>query len=208
MRICPTVRRWNPFLTGAFAFLLSGAALGAQNQQERKSYMGVFNIGPAIPFGGFADKSKTNPRAGRAKLGYHDSILNFGRQKGEHLGIAVSFFYNEHDIEDPAQDDWWQVAGITAGAMYSFPISRKAVFDLKGMLGFIATTEVVDSYKAGQGVGLATDLRALVRYNVSRRFALLAQGGVLLSNQSMTDGSRTDLRILISGLGVAYRPSW
>jgi hypothetical protein len=197
--------RQSAFIGSVLAILFGTSSVSAQSD-DRKAFIGL-TIGPSIPFGAFADKSN-QPAVGHAKLGYNSSLLNLGRRFGKHFGVAATLFYNEHDIDDPAGDDWWQVAGITAGPMYSRAITDKTILDLKLKLGLIATTQVIDSYENKRGSGLATDARASLRYNVLRRWCLLAEGGVLVSNQSFDDGSKVGFRALISGFGVAYRPSW
>jgi hypothetical protein len=186
--------------------LISGTPAHAQSD-DRKSYIGI-TIGPAIPIGAFADLSTTHPRAGRAQLGYCDTFLNFGRRSGKHWGVAASVGYDEHNIQDLQKDDWWQVAAIGGGPMYTKDIARKTVLDFKAKAMFITTTRIIDSYEYNRGVGLGVDLRATLRYNVHRRWALLAESGVIASNQTFDDGSATDLRVFVTGLGIAYRPSW
>jgi hypothetical protein len=59
-----------------------------------------------------------------------------------------------------------------------------------------------------QGNGLGVDLRAAVRYNLTRRWAVFAEGGVQASNVPFDNGDRKDFRAMISGFGIAFRPSW
>jgi opacity protein-like surface antigen len=59
-----------------------------------------------------------------------------------------------------------------------------------------------------RGSGLGIDLRAAVRYDVLRRWAIFAEGGIQGSNVSFASGGRTSYRALISGLGIAFRPAW
>jgi len=184
---------------------LSAQILSAQVDEPR-AFIGI-TIGPAIPFGSFADKAN-RPEAGRAKLGYNDTFVNFGKRIGSHFGIAGSFFYNEHYMEDAAEDDWWQVAGLTAGPMYSMPVAPRTILDLKLKFGLLTTKPIVDQYEVTKGSGFVTDARVGVRYNVHRRWCLLAESGVVVSNQSMEDGGKQGVRILVTGVGVAYRPSW
>jgi hypothetical protein len=191
----------------ASLFALGIATSASAQSEERQAFIGI-NIGPAIPFGTFADKSTTNARAGRAKLGYNDSFLNFGKRLGTHWGVSATVFYNEHDIEDPAKDDWWQVAGLTVGPMYTRSIAPRTLLDLKMKLGFITTTQVIDEFENARGDGLATDMRLGLRYNVHRRWALVAETGVLYSDQKIRSGGTMGFRALITGLGFAYRPGW
>jgi hypothetical protein len=135
-------------------------------------------------------------------------MLNVGYRIGRRFGVAGAFSYSEYVVRDAGDDDWWQVAGLTAGPMYSHRINHKAALDLKAMIGLIVLTPVVDSYADLVVSGLGVDMRAALRYDVFRRVALFAEAGVQSSNGSSADGVRNDYRAMISGFGVAYRPQW
>jgi hypothetical protein len=177
--------------------------------EERRGFIG-FGIGPAAPFGSFADESSVNPRAGRATPGYTSTFLNLGYRFGERLGVAAAFAYSEYDMRGADDDDWWQVATLTVGPMYSYRLNAKAAVDLKAMVGLMLPTPIIDSYETddGTGEGLAIDLRLTLRYDVLRRWAIFAEGGVQSSNVSFDSGGRQDVRAMISGVGVAFRPVW
>ena len=195
-----------------FAFpvivLLTAAPALAQDG-ARRGFIGL-SIGPSAPFGSFADTSSVNARAGRATPGYTDTFLNLGYRFGQRLGVAAAFSYSEYFMRDGGDDDWWQVAGLTVGPMYSYRLNAKAALDLKAMFGLMALTPVVDSYTTadGKGSGLALDMRAAVRYDVFRRWALFAEGGLQSSSVSFSSGVRKDFRAMISGFGIAFRPAW
>ncbi len=178
--------------------------------EERRGFIGL-GIGPSLPFGTFADASAVNPRAGRAFPGYIDTMLNIGYRRGERFGIAAFLSYGEYVMRNGGDDDWWQVAGLTVGPMYTYPLGAKSALDLKATLGMMALTPVIDNYTTGDGTGtgLNVDVRAAVRYDVFRRWAVFAEGGVQSSNVTfLLTGARTDVRALVSGLGIAYRPKW
>ena len=62
---------------GFIASILLTASLAAQ-EEEHRAFIGI-TIGPSIPIGGgFADK---------AEIGYTDTFVNFGAQRGEHWGL-------------------------------------------------------------------------------------------------------------------------
>lgn len=194
-------------LFAAIAELVATPALA--QQQERRGFIGL-GIGPSAPFGSFADASATNAEGGRAMPGYTSTLLNFGYRFRGQLGVAGAFAYSEYVMRDGGEDDWWQVATITVGPMYSRSLGARAGLDLKGMLGLFALTPVVDSYTTvdGTGSGLGLDARAAVRYDVFRRWAVYAEGGLQAAAVSFSSGRRTGHRALISGLGIAFRPAW
>lgn len=184
-------------------------AVSAQ-QQERRGFIGL-GIGPSVPFGSFRDASRNNPRAGSALPGYTDTMLNIGYRRGARFGIASFFAYGEYVMRESGNDDWWQVAEITVGPMYTYPISRRSALDLKATAGFLALTPVIDSFTTqdATGGGFGLDMRATLRYDVFRRWAVFAEGGVQSANVYYpATGNHTDVRVLVSGLGFAYRPRW
>jgi hypothetical protein len=94
--------------------------------------------------------------------------------------------------------------------MYSLRLNSRAALDLKTMLGMFVLTPVEDGYTTddGVGTGIGIDVRAALRYDVLRRWALFAEGGLQSSGVSFSSGARKDYRALISGFGVAFRPVW
>lgn len=205
---CPS---WGASLVPAAfaaAIVLNAAAPALAQVEERRGFIGL-GIGPSAPFGSFADASP-GARAGRATPGYTSTLLNVGYRVRERLGVAGTLAYSEYLMRDGGEDDWWQVATLTVGPMYSHSLNARAALDLKAMLGLFALTPVIDSYTTvdGTGSGLGLDLRAALRYDVLRRWAVYAEGGLQASDVSFNSGRRTDHRALISGLGILFRPAW
>jgi len=203
----------NPMLFRALAIAsaTSFVCLNAVHAQEaeRRSFIGII-IGPSQPIGSFADKNPSSAGAGHAKAGYTDTFLNFGKRIGEHWGIAASVAYSEYYTDGDNEDDWYQVALVSVGPMYSRALSRKLIVDIKPKIGFMAVTPVVDSYttSAETGHGVALDLRGGLRFNIHRRWALLGEVGLMSSPQGYVDGSTQTVTAIVSGIGFAYRPAW
>lgn len=171
---------------------------------ERRGFVGL-GIGPSTPIGSFADASSRADANGRTAAGYTSTLLNLGYRFRGRLGVAVAFSYSEFDVVDAGDGNWWQVAAVTAGPLYSVPLRPRLALDLKGMAGMIVLTPIEDSYATvgGEGVSLGVDLRATLRYDVFRRWAIFADAGLQSSSSSVAD-----YRALISGLGAAFRPAW
>lgn len=192
--------------------LLAAVLLGAEpaeaQQSGRRGFIGL-GIGPSLPVAGFADAVPSRGQGGRVTAGYTDTLVNLGYRFRSRFGLAVALSYSEHGVRGD-EDDWWQVAGVTVGPMYSLPLSPRASLDLKAMLGMIVLTPVVDSYTTDEGVGVGAgiDLRATLRYDVLRRWAIFGEAGIVSAKASFGGDTRTDYRALISGLGVAFRPMW
>jgi hypothetical protein len=176
---------------------------------ERRGFIGL-GIGPSTPFGGFDQSSWANTRSNGTAPGYTDTFVNLGYRMRQNWGVAGAFSYSEYVMTGDGDDDWWQVAGLTAGPMYTLGLGPRAALDLKTMVGLITMMPVVDTRASDddRGSGLGIDLRAAVRYDVLRRWAIFAEGGIQSSNVSFPSGGRTSYRALISGLGIAFRPAW
>jgi hypothetical protein len=192
----------------ALSILLLAPPATAQ-QHDRRGFIGIA-FGPSAPLGNFADASPANGLAGRAKPGYNNSLLSVGWRFGNRLGAAATASYGEYFIGEVDSDDWWQVAGLTVGPMYTFPLGARAAVDLKGMLGLMGTLEVTDSFgsNARSGAGLMIDVRGAFRYDFSKRWCAFVEAGMISSAQTLGDGSRKDVRAIVSGIGVAFRPVW
>jgi hypothetical protein len=189
--------------------MLFSAEQALAQDVERRGFIGL-GIGPSVPFGGFADASPANARGGRALPGYTDTYLNLGYRFRRRFGVAAAGSYSEYVMRDGGDDDWWQVALVAVGPMYSHRLNAKAALDVKAMVAFAVLTPVVDSYSTddGTGAGLGVDVRAAVRYDVFARWAVFAEGGLQSSGVSFGPGVRKDYRAMISGLGIAFRPVW
>lgn len=188
--------------------LLAAAPLRAQ--EDRRGFIGL-DIGPSKPIGAFGKRAGV-PGAGDARSGYTSTLLNVGWRRGERWGIAGLFAYSEYYMRnaDGIDDDWWQVAFLTVGPMYTVPLGARGAVDLKGTLGLASLTPVIDSYTSDSdtGSGLATDVRATLRYDFARRWAVFAETGVQNATVSFAGGGSQQYRALIGGFGIAFRPQW
>ena len=192
----------------ALSILLLAQPATAQ-QQTRRGFIGIA-FGPSAPLAPFADAQVTNVRGGRAKSGYNNSLLSVGWRFRHRLGVAATASYGEYFIGQVDSDDWWQVAGLTVGPMFVVPLGARAAVDLKAMLGLMGTAEITDSYgsNARSGSGLMIDLRSAFRYDFASRWCAFVEAGLISSAQTLGDGTRKDVRALVSGIGVAFRPVW
>jgi hypothetical protein len=145
--------------------------------------------------------------AGAALNGYSNSLLNFGYRFGKNIGISAAFFYGELFINGGGDDDWWQVIGITAGPQYTFFPGKKFESDLKARIGLLGTQKVVDTYANGDGLGtgFGLDLRASLRYNLFKRWCLLAETGYFVASQKYGDGHSGKLQAIAIEFGIGFR---
>ena len=182
---------------------------GVADDRGRRGFIGL-GIGPSVPFGGFTEASSVVEGTGRATAGYTSTFLNIGYRIRPRLGVAAAAAYGQYDMSGGGGDDWWEIATLVIGPMYTRPLGARGALDLKAMFGLIAVTPAVDSYEtyAKTGSGLGIDTRATLRYDVFERWAVFAEGGLQASGVSFPSGAETSYGALISGLGVAFRPAW
>ena len=186
------------------AILAYNIAVMAQSAQH-KAFLGL-TMGPSIPLGVFADNSPSNEHAGFAMTGYSDCLLNFGITPWKTYGISASLCYSEYNVDKTGTEDWWQVVGITAGPMFSFPLTNKLILDLKPKAGLLLTTLVIDTYgyDENKGTGFEIEVKASLRYNFARRWCVLEENGYFYTNQKYL-GWRQKIQAITFDLGIAYR---
>ncbi len=184
--------------------ILFGSSLSAQTK-ERKGYLGIV-IGPSFPISDFATNSFSTEYQGIPKLGYSDSFIDFGYLFGKNIGISASVAYTQYLIDNSTSDLWWGIASITAGPMFSLPLSEKFFIDIKANAGIVFANFIIDEIlysEFGRGIGIGIDLRASLRYNVYRRWYVMAESGYLSSNQSFMDDSKRKIQNINLGFGIA-----
>ena len=134
----------------AFSFLTISSSLYGQ---ERKGFIGL-STGPSIAIGDLSSKDLSNPSAGFADNGLQFDIT-FGYQFEESKfgvigllrgqantidnGALSSEFYKQFQpgVSLSVTGDAWALGGFLFGGFGSFPITEKANFIPKAMIGFL-----------------------------------------------------------------------
>lgn len=173
-----------------FSFLWT--FLFAQSEFD-KAFIGI-TIGPSISLNNFA------------KNGYSDNFFNFGYKFYKKFGICASVFYSQYNEGTSGTDNWWGLAGLTIGPMYSMPIKDKFHFDLKAKFGYVTAQLVIDDYvyKENVGNGLGFELQASLRYNFTKRWGIMAEAIILHTNQKFFPIRQEKIKAITFGLGIAY----
>jgi len=186
------------------ALILFGTGLFAQTDVGQ-CFIGL-TLGPSFPVSDFGDNSLNNENPGFAKTGYSDNLLNFGFRLWKCFGVSASVIYSQYNVYTNTAD-WWMIVGFTAGPMLTIPVTDKLFFDTKVNLGLVGASYLLDGYEYQEnaGKGLGFDLRASFRYNLFKRWCLIAECGSLTSNQKFGDDRRRKIQNLNLGFGVAYR---
>jgi hypothetical protein len=119
--------------------------------QDEKGYIG-FSVGPSIPMGDFSSIDAYNNPAGWANTGEMFDI-SFAYKLGEsNYGVTALLREQANPIDGQAlvdeianqnpginwtvESDSWGIRGLMFGGFGSFPISEKASFDTRAMIGF------------------------------------------------------------------------
>lgn len=125
--------------------------------QDKKGYIGI-SIGPSIPTGDLASKDADNEAAGWANTGAIFDI-SFAYKLGEgNFGITALLRVQANPTDNQAlvdeianqnpdpginwtiESDGWGIGGFMFGGFGSFPISEKASFDTRAMIGFLSAS--------------------------------------------------------------------
>lgn len=138
-----------------FSTLLIIAMYWQLNAQDQNGYIGI-SLGPSFPLGGFGKQDPNDKEAGWAKTGAIFDISLAYKLSNSNLGIALFLRGQANPLDVEALADEvasqlpgvlitvtatnWQIGGLLLGGYGSFPISEKASFDTKALIGFTSTT--------------------------------------------------------------------
>ena len=136
------------------------------NIDRRKGYIGL-SVGPSIPIGEFASRY-----SGLANTGIQINLVNFGYRFSENFGIAATWFGAANPVEINNIGPW-SYGGLMAGPLLSFPLSQKAEWDFRPMIGYSSTTAPDLGWGTEQASSLALNIGTVFRINVSNKVALL-----------------------------------
>ena len=223
-------------------FLITSISI-AQNDN---GYIGI-SFGPSIPMSDLASKSADNSAAGYANSGaIFDISFNYKLGDGD-FGIVALLRgqANAIDAQELAnsaaslypgilwtvESDPWSIGGFLFGGYATFPISNKASFDAKAMLGFLSATSpelhITASNQASSVWVISNEATASsfaycissgFKFELGDKMYLLSNIDYLASNPEFlnretlaSDGSITtdtwsqDMKTLNFSIGIAYK---
>lgn len=138
-----------------FSTLLVIAMFWQLHAQDQNGYIGI-SLGPSFPTGGFAKQDPDEKDAGWAKTGAIFDISFAYKFGNSNFGVAALLRGQANPMDAEAIADElagqipgvlitvtttnWQIGGLMLGGYGSFPISEKASFDTKALIGFMSTT--------------------------------------------------------------------
>jgi hypothetical protein len=122
-------------------------------QEEAKGYFGV-SLGPSIPLNDFASSNSSNEDAAFATNGAIFDVSFAYKLGNGNFGITgllrgQANLFNTSGMEDAlsnlygnsnwtVESDGWSQGALMLGGFGSFPISDKATFNMRGMIGYMA----------------------------------------------------------------------
>lgn len=125
------------------------------SQDDSKGHIGI-SLGPSIPLGDLSSKDADNDAAGWANAGaildisfaYKLGNGNFGVTgllRGQFnptdaQGLADELANQAGGVVWTVESDGWGIGGLMFGGFGSFPISEKASFDTRAMIGFLSAS--------------------------------------------------------------------
>lgn len=169
-----------------------------------RSFAG-YMFGPSFPVGKFASEKTGREYTAFAKSGGGGHFPLVYRIKPT-LGIAVLAFDHQFDYSIADSSWWWDVGGITAGPVISFPLPYRFYLDLKPGIGFVnAQLQTNDAELIDNGVGVALSLDAGMSWNFAKRWALLGEMGGLYTKQKYDSGRRAPIALYTLDVGIAFR---
>lgn len=168
---------------------------------EHRNFFG-WMIGPSFPFGDFAGKSSGNNNSVIAQSGY-SSDFNLGMKLSPKFTISISGFYNQYDLAEGNEDYFWLVGGAAIGPLFEIPFTDKFFLDLKPRIGILEAQLLTEEFVENSGSGIAINPGASLKYNIARRWILIAKAEYLYANPKELDFN--NLQTFNLGFGAGYR---
>jgi hypothetical protein len=172
------------------------------NQSEHKCFAGL-TFGPSFPSGKFASDSVASTNESFPKTGGYGSLL-LGIYIKRDLGLSINYFNSSYNITNSASANYWSFSSILAGPVFSHHFKEYFFLDMKPMIGYVFVNKYVNNISESSGNGLAIFPAVSLRYNFSKRWCMLTESGLLLSNPEYSDSKKSTNAFNI-GLGIAYR---
>jgi hypothetical protein len=198
--------------------------------QNEKGFIGI-SLGPSIPMGDLASKNPNNSAAGWANTGAIFDVSfahkigggNFGITallRGQSNPVDVDAFAEELVNQSPGvkwtvESSSWGIGGLMFGGFASFPVSEKASFDTRVMIGFLSSASpdytITGSGPGGtawvkQGTTTATSFAYMFgagfKFDIAPRLYLLTNLDYLGSKPEFRNVETT------TSLGERQRSTW
>ena len=175
-------------------------------EKDKNGFIGIV-IGPSFPIADFGDHSNINTNSGYAEKSRLDYMFDFGYRFGKYYGISASYFVHQYDVDTSATDLSWGLGGIVAGPMLIIPLTDKFLFDLSLNFGYVTGDLSIDHDLIDElmGHGLGIVVKGLIRYNVLKRWCIIAETSYVTTNQRLKIGTTKNLQAINLNFGMGFR---
>jgi hypothetical protein len=174
-------------------------------EREKNGFIGIV-VGPSFPIADFGDHSSTNANSGYAEKSRLDYMVDFGYRFGKYYGISASYFVHQYDVDTSTIGLSWGLGGIVAGPMLIIPVTDKLLFDLSLNLGYVTSdlsNDHLDDDLMGHGLGIVA--KCLIRYNVLKRWCIIAETSYITTNQRLKIGIHKNVQAINLNFGAGFR---
>jgi hypothetical protein len=181
--------------------ILAGRCFGQDNDND-KAFVGI-SFGPSLPVGNYASTA-----GGYAKTGFQIDVATAGYKFADNFGICANWYGAANAIGNSG--GYWGYGGVAAGPMIALP-AGPVEFDLRPMVSFSdALYAPSDGDPSSTVFALGFDIGATVRYNISRRIALLLNADYISSKPTFsfndgTPGFQQQMSAVGVTFGIAFR---
>jgi hypothetical protein len=175
-------------------------------QKEKNGFIGIV-IGPSFPMADFGNHSDKNANSGYAEKSRLDYMVDFGYRFGKNYGLSASYFVHQYDVDTSKTDLSWGLGGIVAGPMLIIPVTDKILFDLSLNFGYVTGDLSIDHDLVDElmGHGLGIVVKGLVRYNVLKRWCIIAETSYVTTNQRLKIATNKNLQAINLNFGMGFR---
>lgn len=198
----------RPGLSGSlilFLLFLLNSSLFCQ-QKEKNGFIGIV-IGPSYPIADFGDHSVNNSNSGYTEISRCDFLIDFGYRFGKYHGLSASYFSHQYDVDTSATDISWGLGGIVAGPMFTVPVTDRLLFDVSLNLGYVNGDLKFNHDLADElmGHGLGIVLKGMIRYNVLKRWCIMAETSYITTKQRLKIGTKKNMQAINLNFGAGFR---
>jgi hypothetical protein len=171
-------------------------------QDNDKAFVGI-SFGPSIPLGNYASTV-----GGYAKTGFQVDVATAGYKFSDNFGVCVNWYGAANAIGNSG--GYWGYGGVAVGTMITLPAGPVG-FDFRPMVSLSDALYAPSDDDASSTVfALGFDIGATVRYDISRRIALLLNADYISSKPTSAlttapPGFQQQMSAVGVTFGIAFR---
>ncbi len=173
-------------------------------EYEHESFAGTV-VGPSFLMGDLTKQFIFNGKDYQANNGSGGNWINVGYRLKGNLGITFAGFQNDYETKTGNSFEWWMINGFLLGPMWTYPMGKKVMFDIKPRVGYAGSALNLSETSQLQGNGFVVNPCASIRYNFARRWGVFTETGYIYSNQKLDEIGKVGFSSFNLGFGIGYR---